>query len=252
MSNWTDIRDAKAAAALAAFREIGVRIDLAHGGGTISGLIADFIKEDERVGEQGNTERRIFWLPRQTNFSGAIDPGDVITSPSGTSTKFIVSEVESDEHEAIYRIVATTSDASGSAATAGFQLLSAAFEVTPPGGGSTTNVNLGKPAGARLNELVKFLEIRAGTLNGPAAQVPLAQGVEIEIDTLELDDNIAAGAKGTLTLTVKESGGGTATIALTRMKRGTVKRDLGRAPHIRTIQFVHEGAMSSSPLSVTV
>ena len=52
--------------------------------------------------------------------------------------------------------------------------------------------------------------------------------------------------------TLRAAGGGTAIVAVSGRKRGTVEWDAGRAPFTRRVSFEHEGPMSSSPLSVTV
>ncbi len=136
--------------------------------------------------------------------------------------------------------------------SAGFQITEATFEVFPPGGGGSTVYALGTPAAAKVRELAEYLPIRAGTLHGPAALALIAQGIEADIATLDLDDNIAPGSKGTLTLKVKHATGGTAIIAITGMKRGQAERGLTDAPHTRRLFFQHEGAMAASPLSITV
>ncbi|HYF49515.1 MAG TPA: hypothetical protein VEJ63_08920 [Planctomycetota bacterium] len=247
MPTFDTIRDAHATAALAVYKATGVLIDLTRAGVTTSGLIAGFEGERESLRGQSPLEERVFLIPRQTNFSGVIDPGDVITSPSGGATKFSVTRVESDDYEAVYRVTAIVSAAD---LIAGAKIQSATFAVYPPGGGSPTTYDLGAPISAKLRELVEPLAIRAGHLNGPLAQAYVTQGIELEIITQDLDDNITPGAKGTITLTIKQSGGGTTTVALTGMKRAHAERNFAAPPHARKLRFIHEGPMSASPLTV--
>ena len=247
MPTFDTIRDAHANAALAVFKATGVRIDFTHGGSTVAGLIAGFEGERETLRAQSVLEQRVFLIPRQANFYGAIDPGDVITSPSGSASKFNVVRIESDDYEAVYRVTATISAAD---LIAGAKIQSASFDAYPPGGGAPTTHNLGAPISAKLREIVEPLAIRAGHLSGPLAQAYITQGVELDIVTQDLDDNIAAGAKGTVTLVIRQTGGGATTLTLTGMKRAAAERDFSAPPHARKLRFIHEGPMNVSPLSV--
>jgi hypothetical protein len=245
MPTFTDIQTGHAAAALAVFKATGVTIDLIHSGVTTSALIAGFEAEKEKA---PSTEQRVFLIPRQANFSGVIDPGDVIKSPSGSGSAYTVIALTSDAYEAVYRVVASVSAGD---ILAGAKIESALFAIYPPGGGSPSSVNLGVPLWAKLRELSEPLAIRAGHLRGPLAQATITQGLELEIATQDLDDNVAQGAKGTITLTIRQSGGGTTTMTLTGMKRMEARRDLSSAPFARVLRFVHEGAMSASPLAIS-
>lgn len=247
MPTFDTLRDAHAAAALAVHRATGVLIDLTHNGSTTVGLAAGFEGERETLRAQTATEQRVFLIPRQPNFSGAIDPGDVITSPSDSANKFSVIRIESDDYEAVYRVTAAISAAD---LLAGANIQSATFDVFPPGGGAATQFSLGAPISAKLREIVEPLAIRAGHLKGPLAQTFVTQGVELEIVTQDLDDNILAGAKGTVTLVLQQTGGGTTSVTLTGMKRAGSERDFASPPHARKLRFLHEGPLSASPLSV--
>lgn len=108
MTAWEAIRDARAEAAASVFRELGVRVDLVHGGATAAGLAAyaeggDW-RHDAALAPHGTAAERVLHLPRQTNFSGAVRPGDLVIYPSGGSERFVVTAVECDAHEAVYRV----------------------------------------------------------------------------------------------------------------------------------------------------
>ena len=113
-------------------------------------------------------------------------------------------------------------------------------------------VELSGAIGGRVREHAEFLPLRAATLSGPAGRPLVAQDVEAEVELLNLDDDVAAGAKATLTFTLKEAGGGEAVVAVAGMRRAGVEWDFRSAPHLRRVRFVHEGPMTNSPISVTV
>ena len=102
------IREAKAIGALAVFRELGVSVDLVHDGVATTGLIAygegPVEREDFTLAAGGIALQRTFLLPRQANFSGAIRPGDLIVYPSGGSDSYSIARIDSDQHEAVYRL----------------------------------------------------------------------------------------------------------------------------------------------------
>lgn len=109
MTAWEAIREARAEAAANVFRDLGVRVDLIHGGATASGLAAyaeGYWRHDATIAEQGTAAERVLHLPRQANFSGAVRPGDLLIYPSGGSERFVVTAVACDAHEAVYRVQA--------------------------------------------------------------------------------------------------------------------------------------------------
>ncbi|MCZ7646926.1 MAG: hypothetical protein M5U26_16830 [Planctomycetota bacterium] len=108
MSIWSSVRDARAEAACAVFAELGVRVDLIHEGAAAENLAAYL----ERAGQafeatltrHGVEETRTVHLPRQAGFAGAVRPGDVLVAPAGSGTRYVVREIESDAHEAVFRL----------------------------------------------------------------------------------------------------------------------------------------------------
>jgi len=108
MTTWESIRDIRAAAAEAVFRHLGVKIDLVHDGATAANLAALVERGEQTEGarwtEQGAELERIFHLPRQAGFSGAVRPGDWLLYPAGGSERFCVCEVLSDAHEAVFKL----------------------------------------------------------------------------------------------------------------------------------------------------
>lgn len=95
--------------------------------------------------------------------------------------------------------------------------------------------------GVRSSELVQGLPIIYED-NTFAQGMPIqADGIEIEVTQLNLDDDIAKGAKGTLQVTAKQNDGGTTTYSVTNMKRFDVHRDQETAPHSKRTRFLNEG-----------
>lgn len=108
MSAWEAIRDARAEGAAAVFRELGVRVDLIHDGAAAAGLAAYLERSgwqtDAALAAHGVAAERVFHLPRQQGFAGAVRPGDVVIYPSGAGQKFVVEAIECDAHESVYRL----------------------------------------------------------------------------------------------------------------------------------------------------
>lgn len=106
MTAWESIREARAVAAAAVFRELGVRVDLVHDGATASGLVAYLERAssggDATLAPAGTAAERVFHLPRQEGFAGAVRPGDILIYPAETGPKFCVHAVECDAHESVY------------------------------------------------------------------------------------------------------------------------------------------------------
>lgn len=108
MSAWESIREARAESAAAVFRELGVRVDLVHDGATAERLVAYLERAssefDGALARAGTAAERVFHLPRQAGFEGAVRPGDILIYPSETGPKYCVHAVECDAHESVYRI----------------------------------------------------------------------------------------------------------------------------------------------------
>src|SRR5687768_3124298 len=105
------IRESIALGALAAFREIGVLIDLKHEDDeVISGLVAYIINTGQGVNNQPAQQSVVnhltFVIPRQAGFDGSVRLSDSIYYPSEGSDIFTIVNIETDEHEAIYRVQA--------------------------------------------------------------------------------------------------------------------------------------------------
>lgn len=243
MTHLETIRAAQAASALAAFKAIGIVIDLTHNGATASGLIANLQRaefDEERSTQGGIDEALVFLLPRQSGFDGAVQPGDVIAYPSGGAERYTIRSVDTDGFEAVYVLEATKADAA-----AGVQVEQAAF--TPSGGSA---IDLGRPLASRIKESARAQAIRAGTLAGPAALAQPIRSVEVELLTLDLDDNLVLGAKGTLALTIRQAAGGSQAMTIAGVKLCAVEREIKSPPYTRRLLFRHEGPLASSPIAV--
>lgn len=105
------IRESIALGCLAAFREVGVLIDLKHDDEEpVTGLVAYITNTGQSSKNHPAQEAIIssltFVIPRQANFDGGARVSDLIYYPSGGSDVFTVFNIETDEHEAIYRVQA--------------------------------------------------------------------------------------------------------------------------------------------------
>ena len=108
------------------------------------------------------------------------------------------------------------------------------------------------PTGFGVTETIEHLPIRAGTVLGPVCRPAITKDLTAWARNLDLDDVIAADTSGSLIITLKQADGDSTVITITTMKRGTVELEGTSAPYTKVTNFVHEGAMSSSPMSVTV
>ena len=105
------IRDSIALGCLAAFREVGVFIDLKHeDDDLVSGLAAYITNTGQGVqnhpAQESISSTLALVIPRQAGFDGSARTSDLVYYPSGGSNAFTIITIEADEHEAIYRVQA--------------------------------------------------------------------------------------------------------------------------------------------------
>lgn len=113
-------------------------------------------------------------------------------------------------------------------------------------------VQLAGPAGGGFAERAGHEALRACVAPGPLGLACTQTGLTAEVRVTDLDDTIAPGTKATLAITLKDAAGGTAVVSAAGMKRGDCRWEFARAPFTRVIRFEHEGAMTSSPIAVSV
>lgn len=114
-------------------------------------------------------------------------------------------------------------------------------------------VNLGEVTGARVREEVETGEIRALDSVGPAANPIGACRLTAEVRTLNRNDYVARGTKASLVVAFKDADAGTGSITATNMVRTTQEWDQGTMrEHDHSIQFVHEGDMATTPITIVI
>ena len=239
------IRDAEAAGALAAWRELGVLVDLTHASVTTAGLVARMEKLQEQASTKtGNSESFVFILPRQPNFDGAADPGDIVTFPSGGEVRYCVQRVEADPLEALWRLTAVRAEAD--TGTTPVAVSGAAFAP----GGSGAPIQLGVPLSARIRETSEPMEFHGTGAPGPVALALIRRTAEAELTVANLGPLVSIGDKGTLSLSLKQAGGATTALNLAGMKVYSIERNIAQPPYSQTLRFRHEGTLDTSPVNV--
>jgi len=113
-------------------------------------------------------------------------------------------------------------------------------------------IELAHPVSFHVREEVSFLPIRAGVVLGPGCRPIVALDLAAVVACLDLDDDIAAGTKASLVITLQQSDGGSTVITCANMKRGSSAWEGDAAPYQRAVDFAVEDTMASSPLSITV
>ena len=98
-----------------------------------------------------------------------------------------------------------------------------------------------EPVGASMDEIIQFLAVIFGA--NVWTQISPIQNQQIEAETVSL--NLAAeltqGAKGTLSIALKQAGGTTLTTTITNMLFGSRHRDMNSAPYQKRMHFLNEG-----------
>ncbi|MCZ7646928.1 MAG: hypothetical protein M5U26_16840 [Planctomycetota bacterium] len=123
-----------------------------------------------------------------------------------------------------------------------------AFRIESVAHGETV---LSGPLEVRLRERIGWTPLAAGERGGVPGWVARREGYEAEVLATDLADALAAGAKATLTIVLKDAGGGNVTVSIAGMRRGPVEWLMERGPFTRRMVFRHEGEAGAGTLTVS-
>lgn len=95
--------------------------------------------------------------------------------------------------------------------------------------------------GGSFNDVIQVLPVVYNT-EVYAQQLPIqGRSMEGEATNLYLDDEVAAGTKGTLLYTLRQADGSNATVQATNMAKLSTYRDFNTAPYSKRIEHSNNG-----------
>jgi hypothetical protein len=100
---------------------------------------------------------------------------------------------------------------------------------------------LSAPVASTLHDVISFLAIKYGASVWAQKRVIIDRVIEAEITVYGYAEDISAGARATLAITLKQADGTNAVLSITNMLRGTATRNQGAPPYSRSVNFIPDG-----------